>query len=77
MSKSNITGKAIDSTLLNLALYGELDPDTPRLTAEEKKIADELFGKWQSSNPLPGKVIITSTSGNCGANFKKLWDNGE
>lgn len=75
MSKSNITGKAIDSTLLNLALYGELDPDYPRMSEADRKAADELWNSVKSTAPIKGSVVIASTAGAGSKYFNELWKN--
>lgn len=80
MSDNNkLSGKPIDSTLLNLALYGELDPDYPRMSAEERKEAYDFLNRIAPKQPLPGKAMVFSTAGedNRGLGFKKLWDDAQ
>jgi hypothetical protein len=58
---SKITGGPLSITDMNLALYGQMDPDMPDLTAEQlEKIYDIALPKL---NLPAGKIIMMGTGG--------------
>lgn len=69
-----LKGEELSVTDLNLAMYGQMDPD-------EVKVTPESYEKlWAKVKPtVVGKMIITGTAGGAGDGkfFKQIWDEAE
>lgn len=72
-----LSGRPVDITDLNLALYGQLDPDVPPISMKQylklwPAVKEQTL--FNQRKRLNAPVIMASTAGDNGKFFKNTWD---
>ncbi len=71
--KTNMDGKPLNVVAMNLAIFGEADPEIP-MTRE--RAFEDFKNCFQSLPPIKGQIMIMGTGSETVSteNFSKLWD---